>query len=60
MNKDENIQGLMKEILSVTATIQNEFPTLCSLLDENPLFLSYTGKGITSMDLSKYMASLRM
>lgn len=48
----------MKDILSVTVKIREEFPEFYMLLEENPLFYSYSEKNITIIDLKQYLAAL--
>ncbi|UWX61291.1 hypothetical protein N0B40_03210 [Chryseobacterium oranimense] len=57
MNKAGNV-SLTKKILKKTVEIQKEFPELYELLDETPLFFSFTDKEITIKDLRQYLISL--
>ncbi|MGG1923660.1 hypothetical protein AB1278_17740 [Chryseobacterium sp. NRRL B-14798] len=58
MNNLNTISILTKKILKKTVEIQKEFPELYELLDETPLFFSFTEKNITIRDLRQYLISL--
>ncbi|MDW9383059.1 MULTISPECIES: hypothetical protein [Chryseobacterium] len=58
MNNIDTISVLTKKILKKTVEIQKEFPELYDLLDETPLFFSFTEKNITIRDLRQYLISL--
>lgn len=59
MNNIDTISILTKKIFKKTVEIQKEFPELYELLDETPLFFSFTDKEITIKDLRQYLISLR-
>nr|WP_199161662.1 hypothetical protein [Elizabethkingia sp. ASV34] len=58
MNNLDTLSILTKKILKKTVEIQKEFPELYELLDETPLFFSFTEKNITIRDLRQYLISL--
>ncbi|KAA2222893.1 hypothetical protein REB14_03690 [Chryseobacterium sp. ES2] len=58
MNNLNTLSILTKKILKKTVEIQKEFPELYELLDETPLFFSFTEKNITIRDLRQYLISL--
>ena len=58
MNNPDTLSILTKKILKKTVEIQKEFPELYELLDETPLFFSFTEKNITIRDLRQYLISL--
>ncbi|MDR6485664.1 hypothetical protein J2799_000149 [Chryseobacterium vietnamense] len=58
MNNLNTISILTKKIFKKTVEIQKEFPELYELLDETPLFFSFTEKDITIRDLRQYLISL--
>ena len=58
MNNLNTISILTKKIFKKTVEIQKEFPELYELLDETPLFFSFTDKEITIKDLRQYLISL--
>jgi hypothetical protein len=58
MNNIDTLSVLTKKILKKTVEIQKEFPELYELLDETPLFFSFTDKEITTRDLRQYLISL--
>lgn len=60
MNNLNTLSILTKKILKKTVEIQKEFPELYELLDETPLFFSFTEKDITIRDLRQYLISLIM
>jgi predicted transposase YbfD/YdcC len=60
MNKVHTVSILTKRILKKTLEIQKKFPELYELLDETPLFFSFTEKDITIKDLRQYLISLSM
>ncbi|MBL3547105.1 MULTISPECIES: hypothetical protein [Chryseobacterium] len=60
MNKIDKRSSLTKEIFKTTVEIQKKFPELYELLDETPLFFSFTEKNITITDLRQYLVSLIM
>lgn len=60
MNKIDKRSSLTKEIFKTTVEIQKNFPELYELLDETPLFFSFTEKNITITDLRQYLVSLIM
>jgi len=58
MNNVDTLSVLTKKILKKTVEIQREFPELYELLDETPIFFSFTDKEITTRDLRRYLISL--
>ncbi|PTT42868.1 hypothetical protein DBR28_01815 [Chryseobacterium sp. HMWF028] len=60
MNKVEIVSILTKRIFKKTLEIQKNYPELYELLDETPLFFSFTEKDITIKDLRQYLTSLIM
>lgn len=58
MNNVDTLSVLTKKILKKTVEIQKEFPELYELLDETPIFFSFTDKEITTRDLRRYLISL--
>ncbi|PRB06059.1 hypothetical protein CQ046_02470 [Chryseobacterium sp. MYb7] len=60
MNKVEITSILTKRIFKKTLEIQKNYPELYELLDETPLFFSFTEKDITIKDLRQYLISLIM
>ncbi|GEN66471.1 MULTISPECIES: hypothetical protein [Chryseobacterium] len=60
MNKIDKRSSLTKEIFKTTVEIQKKFPELYELLDETPLFFSFTEKNISISDLRQYLVSLIM
>ncbi|PWN60894.1 hypothetical protein C1634_012545 [Chryseobacterium viscerum] len=60
MNKVHTVSILTKRIFKKTLEIQKKFPELYELLDETPLFFSFTEKDITVKDLRQYLISLSM
>ncbi|RQO33762.1 hypothetical protein DBR39_22580 [Chryseobacterium sp. KBW03] len=60
MNKVHTVSILTKRIFKKTLEIQKKFPELYELLDETPLFFSFTEKDITIKDLRQYLISLSM
>ncbi len=58
MNNIDTLSILTKKIIQKTVEIQREFPELYNLLDETPLFFSFTDKEITTRDLRQYLISL--
>lgn len=58
MNKVHTVSILTKRIFKKTLEIQKKFPELYELLDETPLFFSFTEKDITVKDLRQYLISL--
>jgi hypothetical protein len=56
----KNINQLMKEIVSLTANIETNYPELYKYLEETPLFLCKTEeKEICTTDLEGYLQTLK-
>lgn len=52
------MNGILKEILTITEEIQNAFPACYNLLDETPLFLSSSEEGVGIYDFERYLETI--
>jgi len=55
----KKVNELMQEIIALTSLIDSEYPELYRNIDETPLSLSSSGKGISTTDLESYLNTLK-